>query len=419
MNDIQTRQDQLEVLVTLGLTQLGAGHLTGETLADLENAAVGFGLTHFSALSSASTLSVQQTPPLQPVLSRIGRSAQIDSTNCEQLRMLDRIAASIAAGALGPQEALRNINMTVASRQPWWWSTLGLTALAFFVSLQVGVSSVVALLAGVLHGLVALMGTGAQKIDAPRLFQYLAQTLIGGVIAIGLTSLGLLSSTEAVACVAVSWALLVPLPLVLGTAVDATSGEYASALVRAVGIVVAVGGITIGAILSAMLASDIPHLTSLRVELPAVAPLLSVVFCLFGAVANALANGGGARLLLPAAAAGVITAVCNLSLQHLAGVAPIWASALSAMVLGLIAVSCSKRVGYPAPVLVLMGITGALLPGLTVYQGIVNEFVQHNSGHYFRQAALVVIGIGIGAALGFFIASYTGKHAHWARQPGD
>ena len=416
-DDVQKRQDQLDVLVKLGVAQLGAGHLTSETLADLDKAAAGFGLSHFTALSSASTLFIEQAPPAQPVLSRIGRTAQIDAINCEQLRMLDIVAGAIGSGKLSAHEAVDKIKTTVAMNQPWWWSTLGLIALGFFVTLQVGVSPFVAVIAGLLHGAVSLLGLVAGRVDVPRLFRYAAQTLFGGVIALALLSIGVLSGNSAAACVAVSWALLVPLPLVLGTSVDATSGEYQSALVRAMGMVVAVGGIAIGAILSGLLARGSADLASTSVELPVVAPLLSVVFCLFGAMANALANGGGARLLIPAAAAGVLTAVCNQLLQHVVGVQPIWASAISAAVLGLVALPCAKWAGYPAPVLTLMGITGALLPGLTVYQGIVDEFAHHISGGYFKQAALVVVGLGVGSAFGFLIASFTGRHGQWARQP--
>ncbi|QNP47926.1 threonine/serine exporter family protein [Diaphorobacter aerolatus] len=419
MNDLKQRQEQLSMLLKLGVAQLGAGHLTSATVADVERAATACGLGQLTVLSTASTLAIEHAPPTQPVLGRVARVTQIDVINCEQLRKLAQVSRSIRSGRVDVGEADRQIDAATALSTPWWWSTIGATAVAFFVTLQVGVSPFVAMLAAILHALVTVLGAGVARLDFPRLFKFAVQAFFGGAIALVFVSAGVLTGNAAAACVAVSWAMLVPLPLVLGIAVDATSGEYQSALVRAVGIVVAVGGIAIGAMVATVLARSLPDIATTSVDLPIVPPLLAVLFCTLGAMANAFANSGGARLLVPAAIAGAVTGLCNQTLQHVVGVPSLWAGALSAALLGFLAVPCAKRAGYPAAVLALMGITGALLPGLTVYQGIVNAMDGNASRGYFEHTALVVTGLGIGSALGFLLASYTGRHGRWARQPGD
>ena len=66
----------------------------------------------------------------------------------------------------------------------------------------------------------------------------------------------------------------------------------------------------------------------------------------------------------------------------------------------------SRRSPYPPSVLALMGITGALLPGLVVYQGLATELFRDTGLPSFTQAGLVIVGLGIGTTAGFQLASF-------------
>ena len=83
-----------------------------------------------------------------------------------------------------------------------------------------------------------------------------------------------------------------------------------------------------------------------------------------------LPMGGGMSLMLPAGVVGLLTAICNQFLTRGLEMHTAWAAGISAVLLGLVATLLARKLSYPASVLALMGMTAALLPGLTVYMGL-------------------------------------------------
>lgn len=199
--------------------------------------------------------------------------------------------------------------------------------------------------------------------------------------------------------------LLVPLPLLILLVADLVTTNHLAAVARLSVLFLVLCGISVGAIAVLSMAGAITTETPSNVDLPTLAIPLSLLFSILGAVANALANSGGRSLILPAAVIGLLTACCNQSLIHLAGLPAAWSSTLSAVVLGVVAATWAKRSDYPAPVLALMGITGALLPGLTVLQGVASELYFGTGLQFFGQAGMVAVGLGVGTTLGFQLAS--------------
>jgi len=128
------------------------------------------------------------------------------------------------------------------------------------------------------------------------------------------------------------------------------------------------------------------------------------VFSALGAVANAFANGGRLPLVRPAALLGLVTGAVNQVLVLAVGLPAVWASSLSAVVLGVLSAALVKRTGYPSQVLALMGITGALLPGIPVFFGILQAMGGGNAAEHFGTAAVISLGIGTGVALGVHLA---------------
>ena len=108
-------------------------------------------------------------------------------------------------------------------------------------------------------------------------------------------------------------------------------------------------------------------------------------------------------LVLPAALLGLTTGAVNQFLLNIVGLPVLWASSFSAIVLGILSAVIAVRTGYPQQVLALMGFTGALLPGIPVFFGILLEMSQSSGLTYFGNAAAISLGVGVGISLGAYL----------------
>ncbi|GAB2703539.1 hypothetical protein GCM10027089_27060 [Nocardia thraciensis] len=167
----------------------------------------------------------------------------------------------------------------------------------------------------------------------------------------------------------------------------------------------AVAGIAIGATLVLALSQRFPSVTPIHPDLPQLPIWLVLCFSILGALGNAVFNNGGRNLLLPAAAAGLLAAVVNQVLVHLANIPPVWSAPITAIALGFVASATYEWLRLPVSALMLVGLTGALLPGLTLYQGLVEELFHLSGMRYFVQTLAIGVGLGFGAACGVLLHS--------------
>lgn len=351
--------ETLEFLVDLGTAQLQAGLTAGETVDSVRTCAAGLGLTDILVEISGKTLMIQHVDSDGHVSVRAGHVGSLSSINCEQLRRLDEVSVSVSEGRDTTAEAGRRVAAIGASSLPAWWTVGGLTLLAFCIGLQVGGTSRTAFCSAIVHLAASLVGLLNSRFGIAPLLGATLQSIVGAVLAAGFYFVGIVTLLEAAGCVAVSWMLLVPLPLLILLVVDLVTTNHLAAIARLSVLFLVMCGISVGAIVVLSVASAMTTQVPSNVDLPTLAIPLSLMFSILGAVANALANNGGRSLILPAAAIGLLTACCNQSLIHLAGLPAEWASTLSAVVLGLVVATWAKRSDYPAPVLALMGITGS------------------------------------------------------------
>lgn len=150
----------------------------------------------------------------------------------------------------------------------------------------------------------------------------------------------------------------------------------------------------------------LPDAPDVSLDLPVLGWTWVVLFSLLGAVGNAFANAGGRDLILPAAVIGAGTALCNLTLVHVLGLPSIWAAGLTAAVLGIVAALWAHRSAYSATALTLVGLTGALLPGLVLVQGLRAVLDHAPSSTFFLQAGGTALALGVGTSMGFAIAAH-------------
>ncbi|MGW5452419.1 hypothetical protein [Nocardia sp. NPDC003979] len=108
-----------------------------------------------------------------------------------------------------------------------------------------------------------------------------------------------------------------------------------------------------------------------------------------------------------------MTASVNQTLIHLGNMPSGWAGPIAAVVLGFLAAACADRLRLPMSALALVGITGALLPGLIVCQGLMLSVYQVSGVEYFVQAGAVCVALGVGASLGVYLWSVVARRG-WA-----
>ena len=397
---------RIDVLLSLGIANLESGLSATETVQKLHTAAAGWGIADLTILAAGHYLMIEYVAPDGRAQSRTGIATSLDGINCERLRRLDLAGARIASGSLDAEEAHRVVERATSSSLPWWWTVGGLSVLAFCIGLQVSGNATMALCAAMTHLVVAALGIALANVGMSRIYAVAVQCVLGALLSWGFATLGTISWLDAVGCIAVSWLLLVPLPLVVSVVADAVNTNHLAAGARLASLLLVSSGILLGGLIVVAIGDALVLTHAGRITLPALAIPLSLLFSTLGALANALANNGGRALLPTAAAFGLFTACVNQALIHLAGMPALWSSTVSALVLGFAAAMWSRRSPYPPSVLALMGITGALLPGLVVYQGLATELFRDTGLPSFTQAGLVIVGLGIGTTAGFQLASF-------------
>lgn len=414
--DVRAR---LEFLSTLGYGLLESGQTTRQTERALEDYGRELGLERFVPNSFGRMLLVEAATADGSTVSISGAARSLDAIDCTRSRELNRVADETVAGDgrrsadAGERDRLASARLAVQKLRdtatPWWVVSLGMTLLAFFISMQLGVTWQAWVSAALVQVVTSAGGLAIAGLKLPKLFAIALQSSAAGAFATLLVQLGFVDPVGAAVAIAVNWLLLLPLPQVIGSVIDAIEADYLSALARIAGVAVAAGGIAIGGSLTfrlgEILGMEHPKLDAL----PGLPWYFVLVFSALGAVANAFANGGRLPLVYPAAVLGLATAAVNQTLLLVFGLPSLWAGSLSAVALGLFSAVLVARTGYPYQVLALMGVTGALLPGIPVFFGILQEMGGGSGFEQFGAAAAVSIGIGAGVALGVHIARFVRK----------
>lgn len=405
---------RLAFLSALGHGFLESGQTTRQTEEALGRYGRELGLDGLVLNSFGRMLLLEAVTRDGGTVSLSGAARSLDAIDCTRARALERLAertvedartwADSAAAHDGLTAARQEVERLRDTTTPWWVVTLGLTLLAFFISMQLGVSWQAWVAAALVQAVTSLVGVAIGGLRLPRLFAIAVQSCAAGAFATALVQLGFVDPVGAAAAIAVNWLLLIPLPQVIGAVTDAIEADHLSAMTRVASVAIAAGGIAIGGGFTFAL-GEVLGMAHPRLDvLPTLPWYLVLVFSALGAVANAFANGGRLALVAPAAFLGVVTGAVNQFFLHVTGLSAVWASSLSAVVLGLLSAALVKRTGYPYQVLALMGITGALLPGIPVFFGILQAMGGGNAAEHFGTAAAISLGIGTGVALGVHLA---------------
>lgn len=360
-------RDRLDLLSTLSYGLLESGETAGEAETIVRRTSGALGVENMGFNSLGRIVLIDTTLGDGSTISTSGSARSLDLIDCSRSRRLVDCAHQFSQTVedrptdVGEvvDRARERVQQLRETGTPWWVVTAGTTMLAFCICMQVGVEWRGWVSAALVQAASCLVGVVTGKWQMPKLFAITAQGCVAGALATALVQLGLVSPVAAAAAIAVAFTFML--------------GE--------------------------VLGMEHPRLDTL----PSLPWYLVIVFSALGAIANALANGGRWPLVGPAAGLGVITASVNLILLDRAGLQTLWASSFSGVVLGTMAAFLASRTGYPRQVLALMGITGALMPGIPVFYGILQQMGGGQGGASFGSAAAISVGISTGVALGGYL----------------
>ena len=216
---------------------------------------------------------------------------------------------------------------------------------------------------------------------------------------------GVATISSSATIIATGLVLLLPIPQIVQAAQDAINTYYVTAAARLTAVLVIVSMTTLGGALALSQIGGVHTAGASSAARPGSLELwLVIVVCMVGALGNALFMRGGPRLLLPAAGVGALTGIINVVLQRHASLDPTLAVGIAALVLGVVSGLSSGYLRIPSSELCIVGIAGALLPGLDVYWIIISElFRVPGVGEAFLRALVAVLIIGPSVVLGMWL----------------
>jgi uncharacterized membrane protein YjjB (DUF3815 family) len=237
----------------------------------------------------------------------------------------------------------------------------------------------------------------------PAFYQQVAGGLFATLLAVGVGAIGLDMGPGRV--ITSSIILLLAGVSFMGAVQDALTGypltagaRILEALLATAGVIAGVSG---GLSVAQMGGVDLGQLN------PGAAALGSMPLAVLGgmvtAAAFAFASYAPRRSLLPVAViGGAATFVYYVVYAHAGGIA--WASALAAIVVGLVSFAVAGRFRVPALVVVVSGIV-PLLPGLSIYRGLAQMSAGSSDGLLSMvSAAAIAIALAAGVILGEYVA---------------
>ena len=303
------------------------------------------------------------------------RNVRYRTQDYTRLAQIDDLIRSIVDRdvPLDLDTAFERLAAAADSRHPYPRFVAGLARSAFAtaVALLFGGGFTVAAVTFVLTGLVWGSARWLGRRNVPMFFQQVVGAAIVTTTATVLASTELLDDSPAFVIAAGLVVLLSGLSLV-GLVQDAITGFPITSAGRIVEVALSSAGLLVGVVMSIRVVSavggtDVLAYTSV---VPGVAPQIGV-FALVAAAAAGLffALSAYAPLAsLPwAALAGLVSWGLYAAFASF-GLGTVVAAALSAAVIGFLAIGVPRKLGLPPLVLVVAGIT-PLLPGLTLYRG--------------------------------------------------
>jgi uncharacterized membrane protein YjjP (DUF1212 family) len=395
----------LDLGLRIGEVLLSAGAGAADAAAQMLNVAHACGLRSATADITFTELKMSyQASADEPPLTLV-RQVRHRETDYEHLTQVDHLVRALISGDLDADEARAQLARIVSTGHalPRWAVAAGWGVMNAGVGLMLGGNVLVLLIA-----FIAAIGVDRiQRLLArrrlPVFYQQVAGGLFATLLAVGVGSLDIgvgpgrvITSTIILLLAGVSF---------MGAIQDALTGypltagaRILEALLATAGVIAGVsGGLTVARMGGVDLGQVNPGASALA-TMP-----LTVIGGMVTAAAFAFASYAPRRALPPIAViGGASTAAYYVAYNSALGIA--WASAVAAIIVGLVSYSVAGRVRVPALVVVVSGVV-PLLPGLSIYRGLAQMNTGGSSGLLsLVNAAAIAIALSAGVILGEYVA---------------
>lgn len=401
------RSEIITVALRLGVMMLEAGFDTRAAVNAMTGCARALGMADLSVTAVGRTMMASHVSERGVPIMMTRAAATIDSFDLYRMGRLHQVLAEMLREDVDVKHAsdLMDQLERESSPWPWWVVVLGGMVLAASITLQTGGSLVAAALASGCLLLVNRFGALLDRIGLPKAFSVSGQAALAVLLGVLLNVCGIATISASAAIIATGLVLLLPIPQIVQAAQDAINTYYVTAAARLTAVLVLVSMTTLGGALALSQLGGVNATGAAFATRPGPMGLwLVIVACMVGALGNAVFMRGGPRLLLPAAGAGALTGIVNVVLQRHASLDPTLAVGIAALVLGVVSGLSSGYLRIPSTELCIVGIAGALLPGLDVYWIIVSEvFKFSGAGEAFLRVLVAVLVIGPSVVLGMWL----------------
>jgi len=405
MADTDDSYKTMNLALRIGELLLSSGAGAADVSAQMNNVARASGLRSFTADVTFTELAMTHQPqPDGPALVQL-RQVRRREVDYEDLTLVDHLVRDLVARRIDRDEAIARLNRIVSSghARPRWQVTLGLGVMGAGVGMLLGGDWLVVLIAFVAACCIDVIQRWMQRQRLPAFYQQVAGGLFATLLAAGAAGLGLDVAPSRV--ITSSIVLMLAGVSFLGAVQDALTGYPLTAGARILEAILAtagvIAGVSGGLTVARAIGIGLGHLAPSAVSY-AGAPV-AVTGAAVAAAAYAFSAYAPYRSLLPIAVIGAAAMELYLLIYRAnGGIA--WASAASALLVGLVSFAASGRVRVPALVVVTAAIV-PLLPGLSIYRGLA-LFGEGRSAGLLSMvtAASIAIALSSGVILGEYVA---------------
>ncbi|HEU4567223.1 MAG TPA: threonine/serine exporter family protein [Marmoricola sp.] len=395
----------LDLCLRVGEVLLSSGAGAADVGAQMLNVAHACGLRSATADITFTELTMTWQPsPDEPAIIQV-RQVRHRETDYDHLTQVDHLVRALISGDVTPAEARTQLARIVSTGHalPRWAVMLGWGVMNAGVALMLGGSWLALLIAFVAAVGVDRIQRFMTRRRLPTFYQQVAGGLFATLLAVGIGSLGLGIGPGRV--ITSSIILLLAGVSFMGAIQDALTGfpltagaRILEALLATAGVIAGVSG---GLSVAQMAGVDLGTLN------PGAAALGTMPLTVLGGMVTAAAFGFSSyaprRSLVPIAVIGG-AATATYYAAYAGGFGIAWASALAAILVGLVSFSVAGRFRVPALAVVVCAIV-PLLPGLSIYRGLA-EMTMGGSGGLLSMvnAAAIAIALSAGVILGEYVA---------------
>ncbi|WP_410585598.1 threonine/serine exporter ThrE family protein [Amycolatopsis sp. lyj-108] len=396
----------LDLALRIGEVQMSSGAGASDVTATIIALTSALGLPHceVDVIFTSITVTCHRGTDMAPVTAlRVVRSRSLDYTRLTQTETLVR---RIVRGNIGAEEAQQELQRFTTAPHPYprWVATAAWGGLAAFITLILGGSIDVALVALVISAVIDRLGRFLNRFALPFFFQQVIGGLVATLSAMAIVSSDLLTTDKPTLVVAAAVTVLLSGLSTVSAVQDAITGYYVTAAGRTMETALMSAGLIAGVVLALKIAvllkmplTPLPEVVS---STPQDLPII-ILGSVGASACFALASYSTLRAMIVAGAAGAIGGAVYGALM-LTDFQAVSSSAVAATLVGFCGGVLARRLKVTPLVVAVSGIT-PLLPGLSTYRGLYQLGVEPGGN---ISTLMTAVAIGLALAAGVVLGEY-------------